>query len=118
MNDDLNTSIGLSVLFDITRLANKLLADADTTRGTLQAADNMYRLLGGDVLGVVKDQYAQASAGDDELLDHLISMAIQQRHDARAKKDFAASDAIRDKLTELGIVLEDKPDGSCDWRRK
>jgi len=118
MNDDLNTSIGLSVLFDITRLTNTLLADADTTRGTLQAVDDMYRLLGGDVLGVVKDQYAQASTGDDDLLDHLISMAIQQRHAARAKKDFAASDAIRDKLTELGIVLEDKPDGSCDWRRK
>ncbi len=78
----------------------------------------MFTALGGDVLGIVKDEYTQAGGGDDELLDHLIGMMIEQRKDARANKDFAASDAIRDKLAEFGIVLEDKPGAVTTWRRK
>ena len=45
-------------------------------------------------------------------------MMIQQRKDAKANKDYAASDAIRDKLAGFGILLEDKPGGECAWRRK
>ena len=77
----------------------------------------MFTTLGGDVLGIVKDEYPQANASDDELLDHLIGTLIEQRNNARKNKDFAAADAIRDKLDSFGIVFEDKP-GQTVWRRK
>jgi cysteinyl-tRNA synthetase len=69
------------------------------------------------VLGIVKDEYAQAGAGDEKLIDYLVGMLIEQRMAARKNKDFAAADSIRKKLDELGIVLEDKP-GATTWRRK
>ncbi len=118
MNDDLNTAVGLSVIFELVKLANRLLADSQTTTESLKAVEDMFNTLGGDVLGIVRDEYPQAGGGDDQLLDHLIGMLIAQRSEARANKDFAASDAIRDKLAEFGIVLEDKPGGECTWRRK
>ena len=118
MNNDLNTAVAVSILFELVRLGNKLLADDKTTSGSLQAVDALFRKLGGEVLGIVKDSYAEKSGGDDQLLDHLMVLMIEQRKAARARKDFAASDAIRDKLSELGVVLEDKPGGVSTWRRK
>ncbi len=117
MNEDLNTAVGLSVIFDLVKVANRLLADGSVAAGTLKAVEDMFNRLGGDVLGVVPAEYAQAGGGDDALLDHLIGLLIQQRQEARKKKDFAAADAIRDKLTDFGIVLEDSPAGTT-WRRK
>jgi cysteinyl-tRNA synthetase len=117
MDDDLNTSIALSLLFELVKIANGLLADQKTTGGTLEAVDKSFRRLGGEVLGVVREEYPQAAGGDEQLLDLLIGMIIAQRADARARRDFAAGDQIRNKLTELGIALEDKPGGVTTWRR-
>ena len=117
MNDDLNTAVALSVIFELVRLSNKLIADGSTPAGSLKAVDAMFSLLGGDVLGIVKDSYPQASGDDEKLLDHLIGLMIEQRKEARTRKDFAASDAIRDKLAGFGIALEDKPGGLTTWRR-
>jgi cysteinyl-tRNA synthetase len=117
MDDDLNTSIALSVIFELVRYANEKLTDSNTTAGTLEAIDNLFDRLGGDCLGIVKDQYPQAPAGTDEqIIDKLISNLIDLRNQARAKKDFATSDAIRDNLRQIGIVLEDKPSETV-WRR-
>ena len=116
MNDDLNTSIALSVVFELVRLANKLLENASTTAATLAAVDDLFTSLGGDVLGVVKHQYQQTVGGDD-LAEKLIELLIEQRNQARSKKDFAAADAIRAKLDDIGIALEDKPTAT-EWRRK
>lgn len=116
MNDDLNTSIALSTIFELVRLANKILEEKDTTNETLHAADDMFRKLGGDALGIVKEDYT--TSGDNEhLTDGLVKILIEQRQQVRKEKDFAAADAIRDKLDELGIVLEDKADGTI-WRTK
>jgi cysteinyl-tRNA synthetase len=117
MNDDLNTAVALSVMFELVKIANRVTSDDAATSGTANAVDEMFGRLGGDVLGIVKDEYAAAGSADDELLDHLMTLLIEQRKDARAKKDFAAADAIRDKLTGYGIVLEDKPGGVTTWRR-
>lgn len=117
MNDDLNTAIALSMIFELVKLSNGLLDDNKVSAATLEAIDKMFTTLGGDVLGIVKDEYPQANAGDDELLDHLIGTLIEQRNDARKNKDFKAADAIRDKLDSFGIVFEDKP-GQTVWRRK
>ncbi len=117
MNDDLNTSIGLSVLFDMVRMSNALLERDETTSETLRAVDDLFTKLGGDVLGIVKNEYPAAGAADNELLDGLVNALIEQRTKARENKDFAASDAIRDRLIELGVVLEDGPNGTV-WRKK
>lgn len=117
MDDDLNTSIALSALFELVKITNGLLADPKTAAGTYEAVDKAFRRLGGDVLGLVRDEYSQASGGDEQLLDHLIGMMIARRAEARARKDFAAGDQIRNELTQLGIALEDQPGGATAWRR-
>jgi cysteinyl-tRNA synthetase len=117
MNDDLNTSIALSVVFELVRLANGLVEEGTAVKGTLDVVDDLFRKLGGDCLGIIKDEYPQAAGADDELLERLVNVFIEQRSNARERKDFAAADAVRGKLEEIGIVLEDKPDGT-EWRRK
>ncbi|MBN1795186.1 MAG: cysteine--tRNA ligase [Sedimentisphaerales bacterium] len=116
MNDDLNTSVALASMFELVRLTNNLLENTDTNSATLTAIDNMFTKLGGDVLGIVKDEY-QSAGTDDNLLDGLVKMLIEQRTIARQVKEFAAADAIRDQLDELGITLEDGKDDTA-WRRK
>jgi cysteinyl-tRNA synthetase len=116
MDDDLNTSIALSVVFELVRLANDLFEKPDTTAETLNAVDNLFTKLGGHCLGIVKDEYPQAGRADD-MIAKLVESLIERRNDARNRKDFAAADAIRDKLNQIGIVLEDKPD-TTTWRFK
>jgi cysteinyl-tRNA synthetase len=117
MNDDLNTSVALSVVFELVKLANELLPQNNVTAQTLEVVDELFSRLGGDVLGVVQDEYQQAGNSDEKVVDGLVGILIEQRSAARGRKDFATSDAIRDKLDEIGIVLEDKP-GATTWRTK
>jgi len=117
MNDDLNTSIGLSVIFELVKLANSLIEKPETTSATLIKIDDMFSMLGGDVLGIVKEIYPETNQSDDEIIDELVKNFIEQRAQARKNKDFAAADAIRNRLDAIGILLEDKP-GETIWRRK
>ena len=118
MNDDLNTSVALSVVFELVRLTNGILEDSNTTAKTFSAVDDLFGELGGDVLGIVKNEYPQTSMADDELMDKLVNVFVEQRRNARQREDFVAADALRDKLEEIGIILEDKPGGVTTWRRK
>ncbi|MHC4313555.1 MAG: DALR domain-containing protein [Planctomycetota bacterium] len=117
MNDDLNTSVALSVLFELVRLTQVLLEDSNTNVGTLNLVDVLFDRLGGDVLGIVKDEYPQAGAAGEQVMDKLVDVVIQQRNQARANKDFAKADELRARLDEIGIVLEDKQDVTT-WRTK
>lgn len=118
MNDDLNTSVALSVIFELVRLANALLEQSETSKETLNEVDVLFSRLGGDVLGLVKDEYSEDKGADTEMLDKLVNVFIEQRSSARDRKDFVAADALRGKLEEIGILLEDKPGGITTWRRK
>jgi cysteinyl-tRNA synthetase len=115
MNDDLNTSVALSVMFELVRLGQKLIDDSKTTAATLNLVDVLFNRLGGDCLGVVKDQYTISGAVDDEMIDKLVKVLIEQRNDARKQKDYTRADELRKQLDEIGIVLEDKPEGTT-WR--
>ncbi len=117
MNDDLNTSVALSVMFELVRLAQKLLEDSRTTQGTLNIVDVLFDRLGGDCLGIVKEEYQQTGPADDEMMDKLVNILIEQRNEARKNRDFAKADELRTKLDEMGILLEDKPDMTT-WRMK
>ena len=111
MNDDLNVPEALSVLFDLARDLNKAKADS-AEAGKL--ASVLKRL--GAVLGLLEsdpDDFLQSGSDDDV---STIEGLIQKRNDARASKDWAAADAARDALTDMGIVLEDGPQGTT-WRR-
>ncbi len=117
MNNDLNTSIALSVVFELVRLANSTLEAASATAQTLGAVDDLFSRLGGDVLGIVRQDYPESAAIDNELTEKLVNILIEQRNHARKSKDFSRADSLRARLDEIGIVLEDKPDGTA-WRRK
>jgi cysteinyl-tRNA synthetase len=94
------------------------LVQKDTvTDATLEAVDNMFTSLGGDVLGVVRQSYAQTTESTYYQLCRVIDALVEQREEARKNKDFAAADAIRDKMEKIGILLEDATDGT-KWRWK
>ncbi|WP_423807236.1 cysteine--tRNA ligase [Photobacterium damselae] len=114
MDDDFNTPEAYSVLFDMAREINRLKTDDMAAASVLGA--RMRELA--DVLGLLGQEpevFLQSGANDDDVAE--IEALIQQRLDARAAKDWAAADQARDKLTEMGIILEDGPQGTT-WRRK
>jgi cysteinyl-tRNA synthetase len=114
MDDDFNTAGALGVLFELTREVNGLLGTGDpVSQATLAEIDGVYRDLGETVLGLIPDPLPQqAGAG---LEDALVRLLIEFRQEARAQKDWARADAIRDRLTEIGVALEDGPEGTR-WR--
>jgi cysteinyl-tRNA synthetase len=114
MNDDFNAPAALAVLQELTRQVNTLINEQGPhSKGTLAAIDDLYRELGGDVLGIIPDQ-AESSA-NAEREEGLIRLLVDLRAQARANKDWATSDQIRDQLKALGVVLEDRPDGTI-WK--
>jgi cysteinyl-tRNA synthetase len=117
MDDDINTSIAMSVIYEIVKLANTATAAASTSKQTLEQIDAIFRSLGGDVLGIVLSEYPEtASAADDELLDYLMRGIIEQRAKARADKDWAKADEIRNTMAKFNITFKDTPEGTV-WLR-
>jgi cysteinyl-tRNA synthetase len=117
MDDDFNTPEALAVLQGVARGLNSAKAAGDVTKASLAAAT--LRAMG-DILGVLQqdpDVYLKRSAGTKNLSDQEIEALLNARRAARGAKDFAESDRIRDMLTAAGVVLEDKPGGSTEWRR-
>jgi cysteinyl-tRNA synthetase len=117
MNDDFNTPRAIATLFDLSRDVNTVLnSDQPISQATLEAIDNLYQTLGGDVLGLhFGGGVPGVSQVDSELLDGLIRMLIRVRQEAREARKWAEADAIRDQLAEMGIALEDGPEGTR-WR--
>lgn len=114
MDDDFNAPAALAALFELTRQVNAMLAAGPQPgRATLAAIDAVYSELGGGVLGVIPQ--STAASGDAGREAGLVQLLIDMRMQARARKDFAASDNIRDSLRALGIVLEDGKDGTT-WK--
>ena len=113
MDDDFNTPGAISVLFELAKAVNTSSgAEAEGLAGRLVELGGILGLLYQDPVKYLQGQSDGAS--DDETA--LIESLIEQRREARARKDFAAADEARNKLTEMGIVLEDGPSGTT-WRR-
>jgi len=107
MDDDLGTPAAMAVLFDTVREGNKA---SDPTHHAAQVRA-MLAVLG---LDPADPAWGPAAGGDDRMaavVDALVSGLLQQRAEARAEKDFATSDAIRDRLKAAGVEITDTPDG-------
>ena len=114
MDDDFNTPEAYSVLFDLAREVNRLKGEGAAEAAAL--AGRLRELAG--VLGLLEqdpEAFFKGNEADDEVAE--IEALIKARNDARAAKDWPAADAARNRLTEMGIVLEDGA-GGTSWRRK
>lgn len=110
MNDDLNTPVAIAHLFDGVRIIN-LVNDG---KEVLSAADidvlkELFNTFVFDILGLKAE-----SSGDDQKLAGVVKMLLDIRQEAKANKQWAVSDSIRDRLSAIGIVVRDRKDG-YDW---
>lgn len=121
MDDDFNTALAQAVLFDLASEINGYVhRTPEPEEELLLKARNLFTSFN-SVLGIFKEENgrlitAEADASDD-LSARLIELVIGIRQDARKKKDFATADRIRDELKEIGIILEDTPQG-VRWKKK
>jgi cysteinyl-tRNA synthetase len=114
MDNDLGTPAAVAVIYEAVRHGNKLLASGDSAelRDRLAHVRGMLGILGLDPLD---DVWQQAASSDDTRLkaavDVLVRGLLDQRQQARAVRDFATADAVRDQLKAAGIEVEDTPQG-------
>ena len=111
MDDDLGVPQALAAVHELVREGNRLLAagNAAALTGALGSVRAMLGVLGLDPL----DAHWDTGSGDRlrPVVDALVAVALEQRQAARARRDFAAADAIRDSLSTAGVAVEDTPDG-------
>ena len=103
MDDDLNTADGIAAVFDLVSDINTKIINKDVSKNVCQKAADMFDELTG-VLGLVYNRKSNDINDDIEKL-------IEERQQARANKDWATADRIRDELKAQGIILKDTPQG-------
>ncbi len=117
LNDDFNTAEAIAVLFEITRELNSLKAEGNKEKAAQLGA--VLRELG-ELLGILQDdaeQFLKGIASEQTgLSERAIEELIARRNQAKAEKNWAEADRIRETLSAEGIVLEDGPQGTT-WRR-
>jgi cysteinyl-tRNA synthetase len=117
MDDDFNTPDALAVMQGVARDLNSAKAGGRHDEAAVLAASLRHM---GQVLGLLQQPpgaYLKRGVGTASISDGDIEALLAARHAARAAKNFAESDRIRDLLTAAGILLEDKPGGTTGWRR-
>jgi cysteinyl-tRNA synthetase len=104
MNDDLNTADAISVIFEMVKEINtKITINSGASSELIDLSASMIRELG-DVLGILQKQV-------EEKMDPIIDELVKKRQQARKDKNWKLADEIRDELKEMGITLEDTPQG-------
>ena len=113
MDDDFNTATAIGILFELNREVNALLhGESHVTQGALEAVDALYRELGDQILGIIPEEAEELGGGLEVPLNETL---IEVRRKLREDRQWELSDNIRDRMSELGITLEDRPDGTT-WR--
>ena len=113
LNDDFNTPMALSILFEIAKQIN--IERTTNPKKASALSSQLVKL--GNYIGILNHNADEYLKQGSDLSESEISKKIDQREAARNSKDFAMSDQIRDELLELGIILEDSINGTT-WRRK
>lgn len=107
MDDDFNTANAITVLFDLAKSANLYLREDEVSKEVIDHYIKTFDELFG-VLGL--------NPVEEEILDEEIERLIEERNEARKRRDFATADKIRDQLQKMNIILEDTPQGTR-WKR-
>jgi len=110
MNDDFNTRAAVAALFDFVTAANRATVDGVTPAQAKAALDRF------QALARVLTIFADEPVGGDDALTQQVSVLLKRRDEARAKKDFQTSDAIRKQLVAMGVEISDSKEGTT-WRR-
>ena len=126
MNDDFNTAQGFGIMFDAVRSINRRLDQADSADDTINQNTifneclNILKMV--NILGLVAEspgtyfqQKKEKVIGKASIDADMIESMIQDRKDARKAKDFKKADEIRDRLKEMNIEIEDRPEGTV-WK--
>lgn len=117
LDDDLNTPVVIAALFDACGMINRINDGHDkATQADIDALRRLFDTFLGDILGVT-DELGAASAGGGARLkpfEDAVELLLQIRSEAKAKKDWATSDLIRDRLKEIGFNVKDTRDG-WEW---
>jgi cysteinyl-tRNA synthetase len=121
--DDLNTAQALAAIFDLVRDVNTAIdrgefrqGDAAPVLEAMEKFDAIFAILRDDDADKLKALGIEVGAAT--LSDADVEALIAERQAARKRRDFAASDRIRDQLAERGIIVEDSRDGGARWKRK
>jgi cysteinyl-tRNA synthetase len=123
MDDDFNTGGAIGVLHELLTALNRFADSKQLEKGKADAA-GVADLRQGTVvlkeltqiLGIFLDPSSKPAGEDDRLVADLMQLFIDLRAEARKAKNFALADQIRQRLSQLGITLEDRP-GGTGWRR-
>ena len=114
INDDLNSPIVIAHLFDATKMINNIVAGNDSINAAdLDELKETFHLFCFDILGLKEE--ATSNAGREEAFGKVVDMLLEERAKAKANKDWATSDKIRNELTALGFEIKDGKDG-CSWK--
>ena len=114
MNDDLNSPIVIAHLFDAAKMVNNILAGNDTiTADDLEHLKETFRLFCFDILGLKEEHTSDAAR--EEAFGHVVDMLLEERLKAKANKDWATSDRIRNELTALGFEIKDGKE-KTEWK--
>lgn len=115
MNDDFNTPQAIAIFFDLAREVNTTLSKDGLSEEARSKVIDFFNIYGREILGVLSETQT-TMRGDSTLLASVMKLVLEIRQAARAKKDFATSDLIRDRLKETGIEVKDTKEGAT-WRR-
>lgn len=121
MRDDFNTALAISHMFALAKEINiyqqSIISSGSKPDGKLVAIlQNVFAEMC-SIIGVLETVSCAAEAEGNGLEEQLMEMLIAMRQEARSNKDYAQADALRNKLSELGIVLEDTPQG-VRWKKQ
>jgi len=111
LSDDLNSPIAISQLFEAVRIINSVADKKEKLNANdIEKLKSLFHNVAFDILGLKDEQ----SGNQSELLNNLVKMILDLRQQSKDNKDWATSDNIRNKLTELGVIVKDTKDGT-DW---
>jgi cysteinyl-tRNA synthetase len=110
MNDDLNTPVALAHIFEAVRIIN-LASDGKEklSEDDLKSLKGIFKTFVHDIFGLTAEE-----GGGNEKLAGVMTLLLDMRQEAKARKEWSVSDRIRDRLSELGITVKDRKDG-YDW---
>ena len=116
MNDDLNSPIAIAHLFDGVKMINSIAdGKASISAEDLEQLKSLYSTFVFELFGLKKAE--EQSGSNNEAYEHAIDLLLQLRMEAKANKDWATSDKIRDELAKLGFEVKDTKDG-FSWELK